>query len=449
MTVTDASSLAPGAEPAPLTLAEVERLRADFPILGRSVNGHPLAYLDSGATSQRPLQVLDAERDYVLQRNSAVHRGAHTLAAEATESFEDARARVADFVGARENEIVWTSNATEGINLVAYAFSNASLGRGAPASSRFALGPGDEIVTTEMEHHANLIPWQELAARTGATLRVIPIDDDGKLQMAAAEDIIGSQTRILAFTHVSNVTGVINPVERLVALAHAVGALVILDACQSAPHRPLDLGALGVDFAVFSAHKMLGPTGIGVLYGRSELLDAMPPFLTGGSMITTVTLEKAEYLPAPQRFEAGTQRVSQTIALGAAVDYLSEIGMQRVHDWEAALGQRLVEGLESIPGITVLGPGPGIERAGLASFVVEGVHAHDVGQYLDDLGIAVRVGHHCAQPLHRRFGVTASTRASAYLYNTPAEVDAFLEGVRGVTAFFGVVPTIYPQGSQL
>ena len=449
MTVTDASSLAPGAEPAPLTLAEVERLRADFPILGRSVNGHPLAYLDSGATSQRPLQVLDAERDYVLQRNSAVHRGAHTLAAEATESFEDARARVADFVGARENEIVWTSNATEGINLVAYAFSNASLGRGAPASSRFALGPGDEIVTTEMEHHANLIPWQELAARTGATLRVIPIDDDGQLQMAAAEDIIGSQTRILAFTHVSNVTGVINPVERLVALAHAVGALVILDACQSAPHRPLDLGALGVDFAVFSAHKMLGPTGIGVLYGRSELLDAMPPFLTGGSMITTVTLEKAEYLPAPQRFEAGTQRVSQTIALGAAVDYLSEIGMQRVHDWEAALGQRLVEGLESIPGITVLGPGPGIERAGLASFVVEGVHAHDVGQYLDDLGIAVRVGHHCAQPLHRRFGVTASTRASAYLYNTPAEVDAFLEGVRGVTAFFGVVPTIYPQGSQL
>ncbi|PPF60594.1 cysteine desulfurase, partial [Clavibacter michiganensis] len=386
MTVTDASSLAPGAEPTPLTLAEVERLRADFPILGRSVNGHPLAYLDSGATSQRPLQVLDAERDYVLQRNSAVHRGAHTLAAEATESFEDARARVADFVGARENEIVWTSNATEGINLVAYAFSNASLGRGAPASSRFALSPGDEIVTTEMEHHANLIPWQELAARTGATLRVIPIDDDGQLQMAAAEDIIGSQTRILAFTHVSNVTGVINPVERLVALAHAVGALVVLDACQSAPHRPLDLGALGVDFAVFSAHKMLGPTGIGVLYGRSELLDAMPPFLTGGSMITTVTLEKAEYLPAPQRFEAGTQRVSQTIALGAAVDYLSEIGMQRVHDWEAALGQRLVEGLESIPGITVLGPGPGIERAGLASFVVEGVHAHDVGQYLDDLG---------------------------------------------------------------
>jgi cysteine desulfurase/selenocysteine lyase len=449
MTVTDASTPASGAAPGQLTLAEVERLRADFPILGRSVNGHPLTYLDSGATSQRPIQVLDAERDYLLNRNSAVHRGAHTLAAEATESFEDARARVADFVGARENEIVWTSNATEAINLVAYAFSNASVGRGAPASARFALGPGDEIVTTEMEHHANLIPWQELAARTGATLRVIPIDDDGQLQMAAAEEIIGSNTRVLAFTHVSNVTGVINPVERLVALAHAVGALVVLDACQSAPHRPLDLGALGVDFAVFSAHKMLGPTGIGVLYGRGELFDAMPPFLTGGSMITTVTLEKAEYLPAPQRFEAGTQRVSQAIALAAAVDYLSEIGMQRVHDWEAALGQRLVEGLESIPGITVLGPGPGVERAGLASFVVEGVHAHDVGQYLDDLGIAVRVGHHCAQPLHRRFGVTASTRASAYLYNTPAEVDAFIEGVRGVTAFFGVVPTIYPQGSQL
>jgi cysteine desulfurase/selenocysteine lyase len=445
MTVPDASTVSPG----PLTLAEVERLRADFPILGRSVNGHPLAYLDSGATAQRPVQVLDAERDYVLHRNSAVHRGAHTLAAEATEVFEDARARVAAFVGVRENEIVWTSNATEGINLVAYAFSNASLGRGAPASSRFVLGPGDEIVTTEMEHHANLIPWQELAARTGATLRVIPIDDDGQLQMAAAEQIIGARTRVLAFTHVSNVTGVINQVERLVALAHAVGALVVLDACQSAPHRPLDLGALGVDFAVFSGHKMLGPTGVGVLYGRSELLDDMPPFLTGGSMITTVTLEKAEYLPAPQRFEAGTQRVSQAIALGAAVDYLSEVGMQRIHDWEAALGQRLVEGLESIPGITVLGPGPGVERAGLASFVVEGVHAHDVGQYLDDLGIAVRVGHHCAQPLHRRFGVTASTRASAYLYNTPAEVDAFLEGVRGVTAFFGVVPTQYSQRTSL
>jgi cysteine desulfurase/selenocysteine lyase len=439
MTVTDASAVALDASPGPLTLAEVERLRADFPILGETVNGHPLSYLDSGATSQRPVQVLDAERDYVLRRNSAVHRGAHTLAAEATEIFEDARARVADFVGVRENEIIWTSNATEGINLVAYAFSNASLGRGAPASARFALAPGDEIVTTEMEHHANLIPWQELAARTGATLRVIPIDDDGTLRMGSAEEIIGSRTRIVAFTHVSNVTGVINPVERLVALAHAVGALVVLDACQSAPHRPLDLGALDVDFAVFSAHKMLGSTGVGVLYGRSELLDAMPPFLTGGSMITTVTLEKAEYLPAPQRFEAGTQRVSQAIALGAAVDYLSEVGMSRIHDWESALGQRLVEGLSAIPGITVLGPPPGVERAGLASFVVEGVHAHDVGQYLDHLGIAVRVGHHCAQPLHRRFGVTASTRASAYLYNTPAEVDAFLEGVRGVTAFFGVV----------
>ena len=444
MTVTDAST----ADAQPLSLAEVDRIRADFPILGETVNGHPLAYLDSGATAQRPMQVLDAERDYVLHRNSAVHRGAHTLAAEATESFEDARARVADFVGARENEIVWTSNATEAINLVAYAFSNASLGRGAPASSRFVLGPGDEIVTTEMEHHANLIPWQELAARTGATLRVIPIDDAGLLVMSQAEEIIGARTRVLAFTHVSNVTGVINPVDRLVELAHAVGALVVLDACQSAPHRPLDLGALGVDFAVFSGHKMLGPTGVGVLYGRGELLDAMPPFLTGGSMITTVTLEKAEYLPAPQRVEAGTQRVSQAIALGAAVDYLSEVGMSRIHDWEAALGQRLVSGLAEIPGITVLGPPPGVERAGLASFVVEGVHAHDVGQYLDDLGIAVRVGHHCAQPLHRRFGVTASTRASAYLYNTPAEVDAFLEGVRGVTAFFGVAPSIYPQSSE-
>jgi cysteine desulfurase/selenocysteine lyase len=267
---------------------------------------------------------------------------------------------------------------------------------------------------------------------------VIPIDDDGQLQMAAAEEIIGSRTRVLAFTHVSNVTGVINPVERLVALAHAVGALVLLDACQSAPHRPLDLGALGVDFAVFSAHKMLGPTGIGVLYGRGELLDAMPPFLTGGSMITTVTLEKAEYLPAPQRFEAGTQRVSQVIAFGAAVDYLSQVGMQRVHDWEAALGQRLVTGLTAIPGITVLGPPAGVERAGLASFVVEGVHAHDVGQYLDDLGIAVRVGHHCAKPLHARFGITASVRASASVFTTDDDVDALLDGVAAVRAYFGV-----------
>lgn len=421
----------------PLGLAEVERIRADFPILGESVNGHPLVYLDSGATSQRPVQVLEAEREFVLHRNAAVHRGAHTLAAEATEQFEAARERVAAFIGAQPNELVWTSNATEALNLVAYSISNASLGRGGPAAERFRLGPGDEIVVTEMEHHANLVPWQELAARTGATLRAIGLQDDGTLRLDQAAELIGERTRLVCVTHVSNVLGTVNPVEELVRLAHGVGALVVLDACQSAPHRTLDVVALGIDFAVFSGHKMLGPTGIGALYGRAELLEAMPPFLTGGSMITTVTLDGAEYLPPPQRFEAGTQRVSQAVALAAAVEYLDGVGVERIHEWEAELGQRLVRGLGEIPGIRLLGPGAGVERAGLASFDVDGVHAHDVGQYLDDRGIAVRVGHHCAQPLHRRYGITASTRASVYLYNTPDEVDAFLEGVGGVRAFFG------------
>ncbi|PJJ62313.1 cysteine desulfurase [Compostimonas suwonensis] len=422
----------------PLEESRVRSLREDFPILRELVHGKPLVYLDSGATSQRPQQVLLAERDFLVHTNSAVHRGAHTLAAEATELFESARAGVAAFVGARENEIVWTSNATEALNLVAYSISNASLGRGGVAAERFRLGPGDEIVVTEMEHHANLVPWQELAARTGATLRAIGLHDDGTLRMDQAAELIGDRTRLVCLTHVSNVLGTINPVAEIAALAHAVGALVVLDACQSVPHRPVDVVALGVDFAAFSGHKMLGPTGIGVLYGRAELLDALPPFLTGGSMITTVTLEKAEYLNAPQRFEAGTQRVSQAIALEAAVGYLERLGMQNVQAWEEALGQRLVAGLEQIDGIRVLGPASGVERAGLASFVVDGVHAHDVGQFLDDRGIAVRVGHHCAQPLHRRFGVTATTRASAYVYTTPDEVDVFLDGVREVRSFFGV-----------
>jgi cysteine desulfurase/selenocysteine lyase len=421
-----------------LTIDDVEALRRDFPILRERVNGHPLVYLDSGATSQRPRIVIDAEVDFAEHHNSAVHRGAHTLAAEATELFEDARTTVASFVGVGHDEIVWTSNATEGLNLVAYAISNASAGRGGEAAERFRLGAGDEIVVTEMEHHANLIPWQELAARTGASLRVIPLADDGTLDLAEAANVIGDRTRLVCFTHVSNVLGTVNPVEQLTALAHAAGALVVLDACQSAPHRRLDLRALDVDFAAFSGHKMLGPTGVGVLYGRAELLDALPPFLTGGSMITTVTLDHAEYLPAPQRFEAGTQRVSQAIGLAAAVRYLDAVGIDRIHDWEFALGQRLVTGLAGIPGIRVLGPGVGEDRAGLASFDVDGVHAHDVGQYLDELGIAVRVGHHCAQPLHRRYGITATTRASAYLYSTPDEVDAFLNAVADVRPFFGL-----------
>ncbi len=415
---------------------EVLRIRNDFPILTRLVDGRALVYLDSGATSQNPLSVLEAEQEFYEQRNSAVHRGAHQLAVEATEVFEEARESVAAFIGADPDELIWTSNATEGLNLLSYSFLNAGLPGAAPEAARFALGPGDELVVTEMEHHANLIPWQQLAARTGAALRFIPVDDEGELDLDAAARIIGDRTRVLAFTHASNVLGTINPVAALVGLARAAGALVVLDACQSAPHLPLDVKALDVDFAVFSGHKMLGPTGIGGLYGRSELLNALPPFLTGGSMITTVTMDRAGFLRSPQRFEAGTQRISQAVALAAAANYLSETGLSRIHAWEAELGQRLVAGLSGIPGIRVLGPAPGRERIGLAAFDVAGVHAHDVGQFLDSRGIAVRVGHHCAQPLHRRLGLTASTRASTYLYNTTDEVDAFLDAVAGVRDYF-------------
>ncbi|BAS08022.1 probable cysteine desulfurase [Arthrobacter sp. Hiyo4] len=422
--------------------AEVLRIRNDFPVLGQLVNGQPLVYLDSGATSQNPLSVIEAEQEFYEQRNAAVHRGAHYLAVEATEVFEDARQTIADFIGAGYEETVWTSNATEGLNLVSYALSNAALwaaqGRGDARLKDLAVGPGDQIVVTEMEHHANLIPWQELAFRTGATLRYIPIDDAGALRLDIAAEILGSKTKVLAFTHASNVLGTINPVQELVALGRQAGALVVLDACQSAPHLPLNVKELDVDFAVFSGHKMLAPTGIGVLYGKQDLLNVLPPFLTGGSMITTVTMERAEYLPAPQRFEAGTQRISQAVALAAAANYLTETGLDRVHRWEAELGQRLVAGLESVPGIRVLGPAAGQERIGLAAFHVDGVHAHDVGQFLDSRGIAVRVGHHCAQPLHRRLGLTATTRASAYLYNTTDDVDAFLEAVAGVRSYFRV-----------
>jgi cysteine desulfurase/selenocysteine lyase len=421
----------------PLEAAELAAIRADFPILGERVNAHQLVYLDSAATAQRPRPVLDAERVYLERTNAAVHRGAHTLAAEATELLEAARERVARFVGADADELVWTSNATEGVNLVAYAFGNASLGRGGAASERFRLGPGDEILTTELEHHANLIPWQELAARTGATFRYVPVDDAGRLRLELLDGLLTERTRVFAFTHVSNVTGEVQRVAELVARARTVGALTLLDACQSAPHLPLDVHALGVDFAVFSGHKMLGPTGIGALYGRRELLETLPPFLTGGSMITTVTMEGAEYLPPPQRFEAGTQRVSQAIALGAAVDYLAEVGMARIAEHEAALGRQLIEGLGELDGVRVLGPtGAAADRVGLAALDVPGIHAHDLGQYLDEQGIAVRVGHHCAQPLHRRLGVTASTRASSYLYTTPDEVDAFLAALPSAVAYF-------------
>ncbi|MGN6218995.1 MAG: aminotransferase class V-fold PLP-dependent enzyme, partial [Microbacterium sp.] len=365
--------------PSPAALIDADAVRADFPILGERVNGQPLVYLDSGATSQKPQAVIDAEVSFLTRANSAVHRGAHTLAAEATELFEDARTAVAGFVGAPAEQLVWTSGATAGLNLAAYAIGNASVGRGAPESARFALRPGDEIVVTEIEHHANLIPWQELAARTGAVLRHIPVHDDGTLDLEAAAALIGDRTRVVAFTHVSNVLGIVNPVAELVALAQGVGATTVLDACQSAPHLPLDLPALGVDLAVFSGHKMLGPYGIGGLYGRADVLEALPPFLTGGSMITTVTLDEAQYLAPPQRFEAGTQPVSQAIALAAAVRYLDGLGMDAVHAHEKALEARLGEGLRALPGIRLLGDASGAERVGLWAFDVDGVHAHDVG----------------------------------------------------------------------
>ena len=402
-------------------------VRADFPILDTEIDGHPLVYLDSGATSQKPRAVLDAEREFLERANSAVHRGAHTLAAEATELFEDARVTVAEFVGAEPEQLVWTSGATSGLNLVAGSLGYA--GR---------LGEGDEIVVTEAEHHANLIPWQELARRTGARLRHVPVHDDGTLDMAAAADLVGERTRVLAFPHVSNVLGIVNPVADLVALARSVGALTVLDACQSAPHLTLDLPASGVDLAVFSGHKVYGPYGIGALWGRDEVLDALPPFTTGGSMITTVTLDEAEYLPAPQRFEAGTQPVSQAVGLAAAVRWLGGHDLVAAHAHEAELEKRMREGLRSIPGIRLLGDTDAAERVALQAFVVEGVHAHDVGQFLDSRGVAVRVGHHCAQPLHRRFGITASVRASAAIHTTAAEVDTFLDAVSGVRGFFGV-----------
>jgi cysteine desulfurase/selenocysteine lyase len=422
-----------------LTETEVDVIRADFPALHQTVNGEPLAYLDTGATAQRPTAVLDAERTFLETNNSAVHRGAHTLAGQATEAYEDARETVAAFIGARANEVVWTSNATDALNLVAYGFANATAGRGGDAAAPFVLQAGDEILVTEAEHHANLVPWFELAAKTGAVLRYVPVADDGTWSLDDVRALITDRTHIVAFAHVSNVTGFVAPVEEIVELAHARGAFVVLDACQSAPHRTLNVAALGVDFAAFSGHKMLGPNGIGVLFGRAELLDALPPFRTGGSMIVTVTMEGADYLPSPQRFEAGTQPVSQAVALAEAVRYLSAIGLDRIEEREDELAQRMIAGLEPIDGIRIIGPAAGIPRAGLVSFDVEGVHAHDVGQYLDAQGIAVRVGHHCAQPLHRRLGLTASTRASAYVYTTADEVDRFIAAVAQVRPYFGAI----------
>jgi cysteine desulfurase/selenocysteine lyase len=413
-------------------------LRPDFTILSRTVRGgRPLVYLDSGATSQRPRQVLDAEREFLEQHNSAVHRGAHQLAEEATDAYESARARIATFVGADPDELVFVKNATEGINLVAYAMSNSSIRTGlGPESERFALGPGDEIVVTELEHHANLVPWQELCRRTGATLRWYSVTDDGRIDLDSVE--LSERTKVVAFAHQSNVLGTVAPVAELVRRARAVGALVLLDACQSVPHLPVDLRALDVDFAVFSGHKMLGPSGVGVLYGRTELLAAMPPFLTGGSMIELVRMEGSTYAPPPQRFEAGVPMTSQAVGLGAAVDYLTALGMENVHAHEMALTRVALDTLREVPGVRIIGPESLESRGGTVAFVVDGVHAHDVGQVLDDRGIAVRVGHHCAWPLHRRFGVAATVRASFHVYTTVEEVAQLADGVRAAQQFFGV-----------
>ena len=417
---------------------DVAALKADFPILARTVReGKRLVYLDSGATSQRPRQVLDFERQYVETANAAVHRGAHQLAEEATDLYEEAREKIADFVGAGVDEIVFTKNATESINLVAYAFGNAAFSDD-PAAKRFVLGPGDEIVVTEMEHHANLLPWQQLALRTGATLKWFSVTADGRLDLSDMDEVITPRTKVVAFTHQSNVLGTINPVSVLVAKARSVGALTMLDACQSVPHGPVDFRALGVDFAAFSGHKMLGPSGIGVLYGRFELLNAMPPFITGGSMIEQVFMDRSTFAPPPQRFEAGVPNTSQAIGLGAAVDYLRLLGMDRVAAHEHELTGAALAGLQEIPGVRIVGPAENVDRGSAVSFVVEGVHAHDAGQVLDSLGIEVRVGHHCAWPLHRKLDAAATVRATFYVYNDLSDVQALLDGVRETQKFFGV-----------
>ena len=415
---------------------DVEVLRKDFPILDRPLpGGRHLVYLDNAATSQKPLAVLDAERTYYEQHNAAAHRGVHTLAELATDAYEQARAKIAGFIGAAAEEVVFTKNSTESINLVSYAFSNAATA--GPAAARFAVGPGDEIAITEMEHHSNLVPWQQLCQRTGATLRWLPITDGGRLDLTGLDQVVNERTKLVAFVHQSNILGTINPVEPIVRRAREVGALVLLDACQSVPNGPVDVADLGVDFLVFSGHKMLGPTGVGVLWGRYELLAALPPFLTGGSMIEQVTLQGTTFAAPPQRFEAGVPNVAQVVGLGAAVDYLQQLGMDAVRDHEAALTEHALDRLGAIDGLRVIGPASTEGRGSAISFVLDGLHPHDVGQVLDERGIAVRVGHHCAHPVCARYGVPATTRASFGPYNTSAEVDALADGLVAVQRFFG------------
>ena len=422
---------------------DARRVREDFPILDRTVRGGGrLVYLDSAATTQKPLAVLDAERDYYLTSNAAVHRGAHQLAEEATEAFEGARARIAAFVGAQADDLVFTRNATESLNLMAYAFSNATAkaARGSDlpkGAERFVLREGDEILVTEMEHHANLVPWQEVCAKTGAVLRWIPLTPEGRLDLRDLDRLINERTRVVSFTQQSNLLGTVNPVAPIVDAARAVGALIVLDSCQSVPHMPIDVASLGVDAVAWSGHKMLGPTGIGCLWATSDTLASMPPFITGGSMIENVTMESSTYAEPPKRFEAGVPMVAQAVGLAAACDYLDALGMEKVAAHEAALTAHALTRLAEVPGVAVVGPTDLIDRGSAISFTVEGVHPHDVGQVLDSSGIAVRVGHHCAWPGCRAMGVPATTRMSPYIYNDAQDIDECIEALGRVRAVFG------------
>jgi cysteine desulfurase/selenocysteine lyase len=410
---------------------DIAAIKADFPILKRQIRGNNrLIYLDSGATSQKPNSVLEAERDFYVNHNAAVHRGAHQLAEEATELYEGAREKVATFIGAHVDEVIFTKSATESINAIAYSLGNSTPG------SKFHIKAGDRIVVSEMEHHANLIPWQELARRTGAELVWFKVTEEGRLDLSNIDELITSRTKVVALTHQSNVLGTINPLDEITKKAHEVGALFVLDACQSVPHYRVDVKTLNVDFLAFSGHKMLGPTGVGILWGKKDLLDEMPPFLTGGSMIETVTMESATYLDAPKRFEAGVPNMAQAVGLGAAVDYLNKVGLDAIHAHEVALTQKALEGLQTIQGLSVIGPKDLEMRGGVVSFAVEGIHPHDLGQALDQYGIAVRTGHHCAWPLMRRFKTVATTRASFYLYNGFDDISALVDGVERARKYF-------------
>jgi len=404
----------------------------DFPIFDRTIrDGKRLVYLDSGATSQKPNAVIDAESNFYRLTNAAVHRGAHQLAEEATDAYEGAREIVAQFLNAHVDEVIFTKSATESLNLVSYAIGNAAAG------TRFHLTSADSIVVSEMEHHANLIPWQQLAQRTGATLKWFSVTEEGRLDLSNIEAIIDSSTKVVALTHQSNVLGTIVPLEEITKRAHAVGAVVVLDACQSVPHMPVDVKALDIDFLAFSGHKAVGPTGVGIFWGRAELLAELPPFLTGGSMIENVTMTSATWAPAPKKFEAGVPNMAQAVGLGAALTYLTKIGMGNIHRHEVELTSYLLKGLSEIDDLRVIGPKTTDLRGGVVSFTLGDIHPHDLGQYLDSQGIAVRTGHHCAWPLTRKLGVPATTRASVYLYNTTEDLDALISGVHGAQKYFG------------